>query len=183
MKLPFFSIIYFLLIGTTYCQTWLDDSCPLDKKIRNEDYSSAKPNNTLTLILNQEGDLLINNKKSDGLSEIKFKETVYEFLSNPSKDKTKADSPKQGIIALGSYGEHELYNLILKYVREVYLYAWDTAAKEKYDETYVNLNCKKRTKVRKSGFHYNVLELSSEKEKKPKITIGVPPFKGDVIDN
>lgn len=183
MKLILFNLVFFSLVGTTYCQTWLDNSCPIEEKISNEEYTSAKSNNLLTLVLDQEGKLLINSRKSDGLSEIKFKESVYEFLANPSQDKAKADSPKEAIIALGSYGEHELYNLILKYVREVYLYAWDTAAKEKYDETYVNLDCKKRKKIRKNGFPYNLLELENEENKKPKITIGVPPFEGDVIDN
>lgn len=184
MKSFLTSLVFFVSIGVISGQTWLDNNCSLDEKIYNEQYTSAKANNVLTLVFNQEGNLLINNKKSEGLSEIKFKETVYEFLANPSKDKTKADSPKQAIIALGTYGKNESYDLILRYVREVYLYTWDTAAEEKYGDLYMDLDCKKRKKIRNNSFPYNVLELDKKKDdKKPKMTIGVPPFAGDVLDN
>lgn len=184
MKPFFLNLVLFFLAGTTYSQIWLDNSCPLEEKVSNEKYTSAETNNLLTLILDQEGKLLINGKESQGISEIKFKESIYDFITNTSKDKNKADSPKQAIIALGAYGEHDSYELILRYVREVYLYAWDTAAEEKFDDLYMDLDCNKRKKVRNSSLPYNVIELNNDKkEKKPNLMIGVPPFKGDVIDN
>ena len=167
-------------------QIWLDNSCPVDQKITNEDYTSVKVNNLLTLVVDQEGKLLMNGKRQDDMSEIKFKEAVYDFLTNPTENSIKADSPKEAIIALGSYGEHEYYDLILRYVREVYLYAWDTAAEEKYSSIYMDLNCKKRKKIRTGEFPYNVLELNSQKQtdtKKPSFSPGVPSFDGDVTDN
>lgn len=182
MKTLFLSLVYFILIGTAYGQVWLDNSCPIEEKISDEEYASTKPNNLLTLIIDQEGKLLINGEKNEGLSEIKFKEMVYDFISNPSKDKAKADSPKEAIIALGSFSENETYKLILKYIREVYLYAWDIAAQSKYESNYIDLDCKKRKKIRNRNFPYNLKELTQE-EKKPKMIIGVPAFKGDVIDN
>ncbi|MBZ9787477.1 hypothetical protein LB456_08405 [Psychroflexus sp. CAK57W] len=184
--MKFFLMLFMSLVSavSSFSQTWLDDSCPIEEKISNEEYTSANPNNLLTLIIDQEGKLLMKGKRKEGMSEIQFKETVYDFLTNPSKDKSKADSPKQAIIALGSYGKHDSYDLILKYVREVYLYAWDTASQEKYETIYINLDCKKRKKVRTKDFPYNILELDSEKEdKKPGSAPGVPPFSADVIDN
>lgn len=182
MKILFLTIVYFTLAGTSFSQTWFDNSCPIKEKISNEVYTSTKSNNLLTIVLDQEGKLLINAKRTEGLSEIQFKETVYDFLTNPSKDKTKADSTKQAIIALATYGKHDSYDLVLRYIREVYLYAWDLAAKEKYESMYVDLDCKKRKKIRDKDFPYNVIELT-EKEEKPKKFIGVPKFGGDVIDN
>lgn len=183
MKTFLLNLVFFILIGTSYSQTWLDNSCPIEEKVTNEKYTSSKSNNLLTIILDQEGKLLVNDKKSDGLSEIKFKETVYDFMVNPSKDETKADSPEQAIIAIGSYGVNETYDLILTYLREVYLYAWDTAAKEKYGEIYMDLDCKKRKKIRNKEFAYNIFELNTKEKSKPKMNIGIPPFRGDVIDN
>jgi hypothetical protein len=173
-----------LITIPSFSQKWLDNTCPIEGKISDEAYTSAKANNLLTLIIDQEGTLMMNGKRKKGMSEIQFKEAVYEFLTNPAKDKTKADSPKEAIIALGSYGEHESYDLILRYVREVYLYAWDTASEEKYQSIYADLNCKKREKIRSNEFPYNVLELNTKDDKeKPSFSPGVPPFAGDVIDN
>jgi hypothetical protein len=106
---------------------------------------------------------------------------VYNFIVNPSGDKTKANSPKQAIIGIGTYNKENSYAKILDYIREVYLYTWDTEANDKYGEAFGDLNCKKREKVR-SKYPYNVLTLD-KKEKKPKMIIGVPSFQGDVIDN
>lgn len=185
MKSLLFAIICFTFFGTTYSQKWFDETCPIEEKLSSEDYTSVSSNNLLTLIVDQDGKLLMNGKRNDGLSEIQFKEAVYEFLTNPNKDKTKANSPKQAIIGLGSYGKHEYYELILRYVREVYLYAWDTAAEEKYNSIYAELNCKKRKKIRNADFPYNVIELNEKKDdnKKPSFSPGVPPFEGDVSDN
>ncbi|MFO7743862.1 MAG: hypothetical protein R6V36_00590 [Psychroflexus sp.] len=184
MKTLLFTVLCFSLIGVTHSQVWLDNTCPIEKETSSEDYTSAKSNNLLTLVINQEGKLLMNGIEKEGISEIQFKEAVYQFLTNPNKDKTKADSPKQAIVALGSYGEHDAYELILKYVREVYLYAWDTSAEEKYETFYADLGCKQRKKIRNRDFPYNVIELNSEDDaKKPSFSPGVPPFAGDVIDN
>lgn len=185
MKIIFFTVCCFLFLSTAFGQKWLDDSCPIEKKITAEDYTSAKSKNLLTLIIDQEGKLLMNGKRQEGMSEIQFKEAVYEFLTNPSKDKTKAGSPKKAIIALSDYGKHESYDLIKRYVREVYLYAWDETSEEKYDKIYTDLDCKKRKKVRNAEFPYNVMELETEEEddKKPSFSPGVPTFAGDVIDN
>ncbi|SDG92767.1 hypothetical protein [Psychroflexus sediminis] len=184
MKILLNAFIGLAITLSSFGQTWLDNSCPIKEKISNEEYASKKPNNVLSLIINQEGKLLLNGKRNEGMSEIQFKEFIYDFLTNPSDHKAKADSPKQAIIALGSYGEHDSYNLILKYVREVYLYVWDTAAEERYNTIYMNLDCKQREKVRKQGFPYKVLELNhGEDEKKPSFSPGVPSFSGDVKDN
>lgn len=184
MKTLFSTVLYLLIISSAHSQVWLDNTCPIEIEISNEDYTSSKSNNLLTLIIDQEGKLLMNGIKKEGISEIKFKEAVYDFIANPNKEKTKADSSKQAIIALGSYGEHDSYDLILTYVREVYLYAWDTTAEEKYETFYANLDCKKRKKIRNGNFPYNVIELNSEEDtKKPSFSPGVPTFSGDVIDN
>lgn len=184
MKVLFSCIFLLFLTTTSYCQEWLDNSCPIDQQVYSKDYSSAESKNLLSIIIDQEGSLLINGDKNEGLSEIQFKEMVYDFLTNPSKDKNKADSPKKAIIALGSYGEHEYYDLVLRYIREVYLYAWDVSAKEKYNSDYINLNCKKRSRVQKEKFTYNVIELNNTKENtKKKIPSGVPTFNGNVYDN
>lgn len=181
--LPFFLIL--LLSNLSFGQQWLDTTCKIENEITNEEYTSAQSNNILTLIIDQEGKLLMNGQKKEGLSEIQFKELVYDFLSNPSSVKTKSDSPKQGIIALGSYGEHKNYDLILRYVREVYLYAWDAYSEEKYQVIYSDLDCKKREKIRSKNFPYNIIELGKDEEdsKKPSPSPGIPPFAGDVSDN
>jgi len=182
--LVFAALAIFSISG--HSQIWLDNSCPIDYKVTNEEYTSVKANNLLTLVVDQEGKLMMNGKRQDDMSEIKFKEAVYNFLTNPSGESIKADSPKQAIIALGSYGEHDYYDLILRYVREVYLYAWDTTAEEKYSSIYMDLNCKKREKIRTGDFPYNVLELNNQKQtdtKKPGFSPGVPSFDGDVSDN
>jgi hypothetical protein len=181
--LSFLSIL--LLSSLSFGQQWLDKTCKIENEITNEEYTSAQSNNILTLIIDQEGKLLMNGKKKEGLSEIQFKESVYDFLANPSNIKTMSDSPKQAIIALGSYGEHENYDLILRYVREIYLYAWDTYSEEKYQVIYSDLDCKKREKIRSKNFPYNIIELGKDKDdsKKPSFSPGVPPFSGDVIDN
>ena len=181
--LSFFLI--FLFSNLSLGQQWLDNTCKIENEITNEEYTSAQSNNILTLIVDQEGKLLMNGQKKEGISEIQFKESVYDFLVNPSSIKTKSNSPKQAIIAIGSYGEHKNYDLILRYVREIYLYAWDTYSEEKYQVIYSNLDCKKREKIRSKNFPYNVIELSKEEDdsKKPSFSPGVPPFAGDVIDN
>ena len=181
--LSFLSIL--LLSSLSFGQQWLDKTCKIENEITNEEYTSAQSNNILTLIIDQEGKLLMNGKKKEGLSEIQFKESVYDFLANPSNIKTKSDSPKQAIIALGSYGEHENYDLILRYVREIYLYAWDTYSEEKYQVIYSDLDCKKREKIRSKNFPYNIIKLGKYKDdsKKTGFSPGVPTFSGDVIDN
>ena len=184
MKTLIFTLLYLSMLSIAHSQVWLDNTCLIEKEISNEDYTSSKSNNLLTLVINQEGKLLMNGVKKEVISEIQFKEAVYDFMTNPNKEKTKADSSKQAIIALGSYGEHDSYDLILTYVREVYLYAWDTAAEKKYETFYADLNCKKRDKIRNGDFPYNVIELNSEEDtKKPSFSPGVPTFSGDVIDN
>lgn len=185
MKVFFLAVLLFSATAVSHSQIWLDNSCAIEDKVSKEDYTSVKSNNLLTLIIDQEGKLLMNGVKNEGMSEIEFKEAVYSFLTNPTNDKAKANSPKQAIIALGAYGKHEAYDLILKYVREVYLYAWDTQAEEKYQTFYADLDCKKRKKIRTGKFPYNVLELKEEKDntKKPSFSPGIPAFEGDVIDN
>jgi hypothetical protein len=181
--LPFFLILF--LSNLSFGQQWLDKTCGIENEINSEEYTSAQSNNILTLIINQEGKLLMNGQEQEGLSEIQFKELVYGFLANPLNLKTKSDSPKQAIIALGSYGEHKNYDLILRYVREVYLYAWDTYTQEKYQVIYSDLDCKKREKIRSKNFPYNIIELGKDEEdsKRPSFSPGVPMFSGDVIDN
>jgi hypothetical protein len=182
MKTLLYIFFSFFFSSLTFGQQWLDNTCEIEDELTKEEYNSAKSNNILTLIIDQEGKLLVNGQKKDELSEILFKELVYDFLTNPSNEKTKADSPEKAIIALGSYGKRETYDLILKYVQEVYLYAWDTYSEEKYQSSYSDLDCKKREKVRKKEFHYNIIELNAEKKENKKRGLSMPAF-SDVIDN
>ncbi len=170
-----------LLTNASMAQSWFDGQCDLENEVSNESLASSKENNTLNILLNQEGDLLINTLKSNGLSEIKFKELVYNFIMNPAKDKTKASSPKQAIVSIGTYNKENSYVIMLNYIREVYLYEWDKQAQEKYNSSYQDLSCKNRKKIR-DKIPYQVIELDKGKTK-PKMIMGVPSFKGDVIDN
>jgi hypothetical protein len=70
-------------------------------------------------------------------------------------------------------------------VREVYLYAWDTASEEEYGEIYLDLNCRKRKKIRQKSLPYHVFELVEENDKKDNIRKGlmIPKFGGDAYDN
>ena len=175
-------ILSFILWTNVYSQKWLDNTCPIEKNITKTDYISTKANNLLTLVIDQEGKLVVNGDQKKNIAEIEFKEMVYEFLINPERDKSKASSPKDAIIAISSYGEYPEYDLILTYIREVYLYAWDLSAKEKYSSTYAELECRKRTKIRQNNFPYRVFEMDKESPKKNN-TYPVPSFDGDVIDN
>ncbi|WP_127844843.1 hypothetical protein [Psychroflexus aestuariivivens] len=182
------SIVFFLglVLASTgvFGQKWYDQQCEIEDEVSEAEYESTNERNILTVIIDQDNNLIINEKERNDLSEIKFKELVYTFLNNPNSDKDKAESPKKAIIALASYGEKDRYEMVLNYIREVYLYAWDLKSKEEYDENYIKLNCKKRSKIISKNYPYRVLELKSEEDKKntPSPSPGVPPFKGDVKD-
>ena len=184
MKILSFFLFVIIFTFQSQSQSWLDSDCEIDDKITLSDYSSAKVNNILSLIINQEGKLLMNGQLKEGLSEIQFKEELYDFITNPDRKKTKANSTQKAIIAMGKYGEHDTYNLIMKYVREVYLYAWDKTSQEEYDEIYANLNCRKRKKIRNKSLPYNVFELVQKQDNENKINRGpsIPEFGGDATD-
>ncbi|MFN2261132.1 MAG: hypothetical protein ABR595_03600 [Psychroflexus sp.] len=179
-----FSIICLISTGV-FGQKWYDQQCEIEDEISKSEYESSKEKNILTVIIDQDNNLIINNEERNDLSEIKFKELVYKFLNNPDSDKTKAESPKKAVIAIASYGEKDRYEMVLNYIREVYLYAWNLKANEAYNENYIDLNCKKRARIISKNFPYRVLELTSEVDKKntPSASPGVPPFQGDVKDN
>ena len=179
-----FSILCLSSIGV-FGQKWYDQQCEIEGEISKSEYESSKERNILTIIIDQDNNLIVNDKERNDLSEIKFKELIYAFLNNPDSDKTKAESPKKAIIAMASYGEKDRYEMVLNYIREVYLYAWNLKSKEEYDKNYIDLNCKKRGKIISKNYPYRVLELKAEDDKKntPSMSPGVPPFKGDVKDN
>lgn len=183
------SIVFFLGLVLTstgvFGQKWYDQQCTIKEKVSTSEYESSKERNILSIIIDQDNNLIINDKERNDLSEIKFKELIYAFLNNPDSDKTKAESPKKAIIAMASYGEKDRYEMVLNYIREVYLYAWNLKANEEYDKNYIDLNCKKREKIISKHYPYRVLELKAETDKKntPSASPGVPPFQGDVKDN
>ena len=177
--LLFLSFIFYV---SGHSQIWLDNTCPIEENITKIDYISAKTNNLLTLLIDQEGKLVINGNQQESISEIELKESVYEFLTNPNQNKSNASSPKQAIIALGAYGEYPEYEMILTYLREVYLYAWDNRAKEQFNSPYTALGCKKRSKIRQDYFPYRIFEMDNDSPKE-KNKYPIPSFAGDVIDN
>jgi hypothetical protein len=117
-----------------------------------------------------------------GFSEIKFKEFVLDFITNPNQNKTKAEDPDKVFIRLNSYNNaSEKPEKLDKYVKEVYLYIWNKEGQNKYESTFTNLSCKKREKVYKTFPFRLVTDNKLNKNQRPKTKrIGLPPFGGDV---
>lgn len=183
-------ILILLLVAFFYqshqAQEWYDDQCDIETKINPKVYKKEDVRNILTIIIDQENTLILSDKPYPQMSEVKFKEYVLDFITNPEGKKTSADSPKSAIIAISSYGNKDNMQIIQNYVREVYLYLWNQKAVQEYDEQWPRLKCKKREKIVKKYFPYNLYQIDNEsdadKEKK-NTPLSTPNFKGDVEDN
>lgn len=173
---------------TSNAQNWLDSSCKnIEDSVNELEFKSASDRNVLKIIINQAGEIEINEVVKTGLSEIQFKELVLDYVTNPKKDKDKADKPEKVFIQLKSFNKNkdQLAN-IKAYVQDVYLYLWDKASDEKYDTTYIDLKCKKRKKIF-DAYPLRLVSEISKNNKKKTTTIrrgpGLPNFGGDVKKN
>ncbi|MDN6309731.1 MAG: hypothetical protein ACTHY4_01115 [Flavobacteriaceae bacterium] len=181
-------ILLFLLFTChfSFAQEWFDGKCDIEAKVDQAAYKNAKVKNILTIIIDQNNNIILNDKPHKQMSQVRFKEYVLDFITNPENTKTSAESPESAIIALTSFGEKEKMQLIQKYVREVYLYLWNQKSEEVYNSSWMDLKCAKREKVLKKHYPYNLIELKddmdSEKSKDMKIP-SPPRFEGDVKDN
>lgn len=171
---------------TTQAQNWFDKSCKnIDDSLIAEEFNTSDERNILKIIINQAGDLVINEVEKPNITEIKFKEYVLDFVTNPKGSNEKAAKPEKVIVQLDSYQkDNAKINNYKSYVYDVYLYLWDQKSNEKYSDTYMNLNCKKREKI----FNAYPLKIigkleTKEKTNTPKRGIGVPDFGGDTVDN
>ena len=183
MKSIYCTLILFFTLNM-FSQKWLDNSCLIEEKITATDIDKADASDLLDIVINQEGKIIVNNKDLSYLNDVKFKEFIYTFITNPDESKDRASSPKKASIQINHYNHPKEYETYLTYIREVYYFLWNTEAQEKYEETYNNLDCKKRARVQKVA-PYRIFEVKNQKEKKkdgPRF-IGPPAFDGDVIDN
>lgn len=183
------AIVITVLFSTSLvAQSWLDKECPdLDQEINVVDFESSKDRNVLDILINQSDEILVNGEAMPKLnSEIPFKEFVLEFVTNPNNNKTKAESPSKAFIRLSSYNKTtSKLEKLDTYIKEVYLYLWNTEGQDKYKSSYAELSCKKREKIVKS-FPLRLVtdkSLKSNLNQKPANRIGVPPFGGDVKEN
>jgi hypothetical protein len=170
-------------------QNWFDDSCKnIDENVTEEEFKTANQRNILKVIINQAGEVEINDVVKEGLSEIGFKEYVLDYVSNPDGDKNKADKPEKVIIQIKSLNkDSEQLKSIKYFIQDVYLYLWDKEATNRFKSTYVELNCKKREKVFNAYPLKMVSDISKKKSKSNSIPKrkgpGLPPFGGDVKQN
>ena len=156
-----------------------------EDEITATDIDKADANDLLDIIINQEGKVMVNNKDLSFLNDVKFKEFIYTFITNPDDSNERASSPKNASIQINHYNHPEEYETYLTYIREVYYYLWNTEAQEKYEVTYNELDCKKRSKTQKVA-PYRIFEAkdrNKQKKKEGPRFIGPPAFDGDVIDN
>lgn len=180
-------LITSLLSFSMNAQVWFDKSCEnINEDVIEEEFKTSNERNILKIIINQAGQIEINDEAKENLNEIAFKELVLDFVTNPKGDKNKADKPEKVFIQMKSFNNESIKLDDLKsYVQEVYLYLWDKEAIEKYNSTYVDLNCKKREKV----FNEFPLKLITTFEKKMSGNTtmrrgpSLPPFSGDVKKN
>lgn len=185
MKLKF-TVIALLTFYLSIGQNWLDDKCSgIIEEVNLVEFESSKSRNILDIVIDQSEEIVINGEVSSSLnSEIRFKEYILDFVSNPNKAKDKAENPYKAYIRINSYNKNlEKLNRLESYIKDVYVFLWDTAAEEKYESTYLALNCKKREKIYKS-FPYQVINpLGAPKKStntRKRMGVGVPPFGGDV---
>ena len=181
-KIPLFLLLF--AFQTLIGQTWLDQKCDIDARLYAEDIEKSSERNLLAIVINQEGKLLVNEKDLSVLNATKFKEYIYYFIENPEESTDLAKSPKKAMISLKHYNHPEQYEAIEQQIREVYYFLWNNYAQEKYQQDYVELDCKERSKVQKHyPYHLFTPKKQKEKEKgKPNFS-GPPPFEGDVKDN
>ncbi|GGE15129.1 hypothetical protein [Psychroflexus salis] len=183
MKLIYILLV-FLTTSSIVAQKWLDNACLIENQITATDIEKASKSDLLDIVINQEGKILVNNKDLSFLSDVKFKEFIYTFITNPDGSSDRASSPKNASIQINHYSHPDEYETYITYIREVYYFLWNTEAQEKYNEIYNNLDCKKRARAQKVA-PYRIFEVKKKKEKKkdgPRF-IGPPAFEGDVIDN
>ncbi|MBS3738035.1 hypothetical protein [Mesohalobacter halotolerans] len=169
-----------------YTQSWLDGKCKtLDQSITSSEFDEANERNVFSLVINQADDIVINGEAKPKLREIAFKELVLDFVTNPKQHKNKASNPDKVYIQLSSFKKKSNQIEEFKtYIQEVYIYLWDKYASQKYDSSYIELNCKKRSKVF-DRFPLRIIGEINRQEKsdnRPR-GVGVPPFAGDVKDN
>jgi len=167
-------------------QSWIDGKCKLITRAKLSDFKDAKDQNRLKLVFNQEKKLMADNQDVSFLNEVQRKEYLYNFIMNPDEKDDLAKKPNKAVIRVESYGHPKAKKNLISQLRDVYYIIWSDASIQKYDEEYVNLDCKKRKKIQKD-YPYQVIEgidRSNKKEKNQSPTpMGVPSFQGDVIDN
>lgn len=170
-------------------QQWINPPCEnLIQEIDKVEFESSKKRNLLEILINQSEEIVINGVANTDLnSEIRFKEFIFDFISNPLNDKNKAESPHKVYITLLSYNKKSnKTNKLMAYIQDVYTYLWDKASNEKYGSTFDELNCKKREKIYKS-IPFRLINGEDQSNTKNKISkrggVGVPKFEGDIKDN
>lgn len=176
----------FIASYSSYAQDWFDGQCDIVSEITDSSYKKEKLRNILTVIIDQENNLILNNKPHHQMSEVSFKEYILNFITNPKNDSDKAENPKSAIIALTSFGNPDRMELIQDYIREVYLYLWNKKAIQNYDTDWPNLKCNKREKIVKKSIPYNLYFLENktqENKSKKRMFPSAPQFQGDVKDN
>jgi len=178
------TLILILLSFAASAQSWLDDKCPdLDVEVNVVDFETSKERNVLDILINQSDEIVINGEVKPRLNlEIPFKEYVLEFVTNPNNQNTKAESPSKVFIKLYSYNKTSTkLDKFDIYIKEVYLYIWNSEADAKYQLAYGDLSCKRRAKIA-SEFPLRIVSEETKKNlnKPPSNRIGLPPFGGDV---
>lgn len=183
-----FILFFTLLCLSTQAQQWFDPTCKkIDSKTNLESLSSTETRNTLKVIVNQADVIELNDEEQPNISEIAFKEWVLGFISNPDKNINKAENPEKIYVLLKSINKNsETLDKLKEYVQDVYLYLWDKQALDRYNSSYIDLDCSKRAKIFKKYPLKMLFDPGKTNQKKdntkPK-RFGVPPFGGDVIDN
>ncbi len=170
-------------------QSWFDKSCVnIDEEVLEEDFKASSERNILKIIVNQAGDIEINDEVKKDINEIRFKELVLDFVTNPDDNKNKADKPEKVYVQIKSLNNDKKQLESIKYfVQDVYLYLWDKEADQRFKSAYVDLNCKKREKVF-NAFPLRIIDdVKAEKKKSNNLPRksgpGLPPFGGDVKKN
>lgn len=185
MKPICYLFAFLFITATTHAQKWIDNSCPIEEEITATEIEKANTSDLLDIIINQEGKVLVNGKDLSFLNDVKFKEFIYTFITNPDDSKERASNPKKASIQINHYNHPDEYETYLTYIREVYFFLWNNEAQEKYATAYNDLDCKKRAKVQKVA-PYRIFEpklVSKKKKKNEPSFIGPPAFDGDVKDN
>ena len=180
-------LILFLMIGINVnAQSWIDGKCTLNTNVKLTDFKDAKDENRLKLVINQEKKLISDDQDVSFLDDVQRKEYFYNFIMNPDEKDDLAQKPSKAFIRVESYGYPEAKKQLISQLRDVYFIIWTDAAKERYDEEYINLDCKKREKIQKK-YPYQVIESVDQEEKrdknKPPTPMTAPSFEGDVKDN
>ncbi len=185
----YITLLSVLISISALAQTWIASSCDnLIQDIDMVEFESSKKRNILEILIDQSEEIVINGVEYPSLnSEIRFKEFILDFISNPLNEKNKAESPNKVYITLSSYNKKsDKTHKLTTYIEDVYTYLWDKASNEKYETTFTDLNCKKRQKIYKS-LPFQLINGKDQGKTKNKIPkrggVGVPHFNGDIKDN